>query len=224
MARTFVAASSQRLQYGAALVSSPPFTFATWVYPTTVTGDMTFLEVIDASSNVDFFRLMSRGSASVEAAQRSTAAPTGNIAANSSAGLTDSAWHHVCGVFTSLSSRTVYLNGGSAATNTDTGGAPAGLDLTVIGAHVPTSGATDFVNGRMAESAIWTAALTTAEVNSLALGVSPLLIRPASLLDYWHIFGNDSPELPAWGTAALTLSGSPAKSEGPRIILPVGAL
>ena len=48
------------------------------------------------------------------------------------------------------------------------------------------SGATkqNYCDGSLAEAAIWNAALSDAEVAALATGVSPLLVRPGSLVFY----------------------------------------
>jgi hypothetical protein len=43
---------------------------------------------------------------------------------------------------------------------------------------------TNYLNGSLAEVGIWNAALTAAEVLSLARGMSPSLIRPQSLTIY----------------------------------------
>lgn len=49
-------------------------------------------------------------------------------------------------------------------------------------------------DGKIAEVAIWDAALSAAELAALAKGVSPLLIRPANLKGYWPLWGVGSPE------------------------------
>jgi hypothetical protein len=47
-----------------------------------------------------------------------------------------------------------------------------------------------YFDGKVAEAAIWSAALTDAEVASLGKGVSPRLIRPQSLVFYAPLIRN----------------------------------
>lgn len=49
-------------------------------------------------------------------------------------------------------------------------------------------------DGRIAECAIWLEALTDAELVALSRGVSPFAVRPGSLLHYWPVWGQASPE------------------------------
>lgn len=85
-------------------------------------------------------------------------------------------WSHACAVFTNTTSRTIYLNGGSAATNTQnrTGATPTQIWI----------GSSTFPVARVADCGIWNAALTVAEVASLAKGMTCDKIRPQSLVFY----------------------------------------
>jgi len=93
-------------------------------------------------------------------------------------------WFHAAGVFTSLSSRSVYLNGTSASTaGTIT---QASLTELAIGAQQGPSTGT-YENpwfGNIAEFGIWNVALTAAEISSLSKGMACNLIRPQSLVFY----------------------------------------
>lgn len=65
------------------------------------------------------------------------------------------------------------------------------------------------LDARMADVAIWNAALSPAEVGALAKGVSPLLIRPANLKGYWPLWGASSPEADLSGNGnAATITGT----------------
>jgi hypothetical protein len=90
-------------------------------------------------------------------------------------------WHHACGVFASSASRTGYLDGGGKATGNAsfTHYPPNGL---IIG-RLSTE-ATQHLNGRIAEVGIWNAALTDAEVASLAKGMTCDQVRPQALAFY----------------------------------------
>jgi hypothetical protein len=85
-------------------------------------------------------------------------------------------WHHACLVCESDTSRTVYLDGGGATTNTDT--------RSVTGASVDAFRVGWFLSGlvgSVADVGVWAAALTEGEVRSLSNGVSCRRVRPGSL-------------------------------------------
>ena len=82
-----------------------------------------------------------------------------------------------------------------------------------IGAHTDAS---EFMNGRMAEFAIWERIITSAEVAILADGYSPLFIQNG-LNTYLPLIGNTENELIEGGTVALT---GTSKAVHPRIIYP----
>jgi len=90
---------------------------------------------------------------------------------------------HACGVFTSNTSRTVFLNGGNSATNTNTI-APSGVNAIDIGFR-PNAGVAGLLfDGKLAEVGIWNTALTAAEIASLAKGMTCDKIRPQNLVFY----------------------------------------
>jgi hypothetical protein len=89
--------------------------------------------------------------------------------------------------------------------------APANLDRSAVG-RLMRATAGGAMNGMIAECAWWDAALTDAEVDSLAKGTNPKRVRPSNLLEYVEMIGNLSPEPGLVGGAALTLNG-PVKAE-----------
>ena len=90
-------------------------------------------------------------------------------------------WTHAAGVWSSLSSRTAYINGGSSGTNTSSQNA---ITLTRAQIAANAAAATNRMNGLIAEVGIWNAALTDAEIASLAKGMTCDKIRPQSLVFY----------------------------------------
>ena len=80
------------------------------------------------------------------------------------------------------------------------------------------------MNGRLAEIAIWNAALTDDEVLSLSKGVSPLRVDPQNLVAYWPLYGNGSPE-PNYvrnsTDLALTLINAPPQIDHAPVMAPV---
>lgn len=96
-------------------------------------------------------------------------------------------WIHLCGVFTSASNRSLYVNGSLINTNTNTvGSSNAYTRITIGGNHTQTL----FTNGNIAEVGIWNAALTADEIASLADGMTCDKVRPQSLVFYAPLVRN----------------------------------
>jgi hypothetical protein len=108
--------------------------------------------------------------------------------ASTSGLITPGNWYHGACTY-SNPNLTIYINGVSAAT-------AAGGGLCSGTFYFGTVDTTQrFFPGAMAEFAAWnTIALTATEVLALARGVRPNVIRPASLVGFWPLFGNQSPE------------------------------
>jgi hypothetical protein len=88
-------------------------------------------------------------------------------------------WHHACLSAESDSSRTVFLDGGSSATNTATRNVNAASIVGLRMGWTPNS-----LIGLIAEVGVWNAALTAAEIASLAKGMTCDKVRPQSLVFY----------------------------------------
>ncbi len=102
----------------------------------------------------------------------------GGSTSATSATVNTGAYNAIGGVWVSTTSRTAWLNGTAATTET-TSRTPTGIDQGIIG---NSGGATP--NGPFGELGIWNAALNDNEMISLSKGVSPLLVRPTSLVHY----------------------------------------
>ena len=216
MARTFVAASSQSGAYAGAAATAAPITLACWFKPSNVAGatSKTLMALDDGAGAANFFILRS------VATNGHCAALTQAGGSESAGGAADGVWSHHAGVFASSTSRTAYLDGVAATTDT-TASTPASIANTRLGVLWA---ATQYADGDLAEAAIWTAALDAAEIAALAKGVSPLLIRPQALVAYRPLLGQDSPEPDRWNSRSdLTLANTPAKATHPRLVSPVGA-
>lgn len=96
-----------------------------------------------------------------------------------------SAWYMATGVFTSATSRTVYLNAANATTGTASR-TPSTPTRMLFGAQYAGS-TTANLNGSIAEVAIWDAALTAAEISSIYTTTKAPLIRPANLQIYYPL-------------------------------------
>jgi hypothetical protein len=199
--------STQYLIGGSAPVSAVPLTMACWfIGNSTLTGALMSLGTNGGTAR---YSLVAAGTAGGDPIQAGTT-NSGGTGANgtTSTGFTTGPWYHACGVFASTTSRSAYLNG--AGKGTDTTSITASADRTLIGARINGGTVGAFYTGRVADAAIWNIDLTDAEVASLATGMSPLLIRPQSLVFYAPLYRNfvDYKGMSLTNTAGVTVVDS----------------
>lgn len=195
---------------GSAVLSGPPLTMACWFYSTSAAGNQTLISLGTAGQNNHRFTMLAAGNVAsdpIQAVTRDTAAST----ASSSTGYSANAWQHACAVFAATNDRRAYVNGGSEGTET-TSRTATGMNSTYLGVQQnATIG--NYMIGRIAEAAVWNVALNASEIAALALGVSPLRIRPGNLVAYWPVFGEGSPEPDYVGGFHLTLNNAPTQAD-----------
>jgi len=173
---------NQSLTRASAPVTAVPLTMACWFNPDLL-QDAALCAVESVSTvagNSSWFALFAGltgvvAASTVQNGMQSTAITTATY--------TTGSWNHCCGVFSATNSRTIYLNGSNAVTNT-TNRIPTATPETVIGARRVVSALGSYFNGKIAEFGIWNAALTAQEVASLAKGMTCDKIRPQSLVFY----------------------------------------
>lgn len=221
MARAF----DQTPKYGTnanGIVTAAPFSMSAWCRPTGTTADRYIVTVGDtASDNENMGLYMIATTNKIRAFSRSGGSSS---EAESSAGASSGSWAHAGGVWSAANSRAAYLDGANKGTNA-VSVTPTSIDTCRVGilARSSITSTLCFV-GDLAEVAIWSAALDDAEMAALGKGFCPQLIRPQSLVAYWPILGNLSPEQDRWVSKFdLTLTGSPAKADHTRMFYPTGA-
>jgi hypothetical protein len=184
MAYNFTAASGQYLQapYDAALKNNN-FTLAAWVYPTTanVVRYIIAQKVVtadgDAGANYDLVLL-------ADNTARARLHPNAVAAASSSGTVPTNAWSHVCATYSGSSLR-IYRNGADEGNTSFSSPWGNNNNPLTIGRNPQTSAANRApFDGNLAEVGIWSAALTAAEIASLAKGMTCDKIRPQSLVFY----------------------------------------
>lgn len=224
MARSFAITGPDFLENGSAAVTGVPLTLAARIniasIPPTTTIPYIALSICDANANSRFWIDVHRSPTNYYAEANSSSNGTDSgVAAyqNASAFLFTNEWHNLVGVFSTTSAREVYYdntvgNNHPAATVT-----PAGLDTTRIGAFLYSGGTYGAFDGRIADAAVWNAALTAAEVAQYNLGVSPLLIRPGALVSYWPLHGRATNEEDWVGGRLMTATNTAAYAH-PRTI------
>lgn len=92
-------------------------------------------------------------------------------------------WYHVAGVFASVSSRILYVDGSSYSGSSNISPEPDNLDVIEIGRAADSSPYGE-VDHTIAEAAAWNVALTPIEIGILTKGFSPLFVRPQNLVFY----------------------------------------
>lgn len=127
-------------------------------------------------------------------------------------------WYQGGAAFAANNSRTLYLNGVSEGTNSTSLSGLSGLSATVLG-RLEWSSNIQYFPGLIAEAGVWSVSLGTDEWAMLGAGVSPLLVRPQSLVAYWPLIGRASPEPDLRGGFNLTLTGT-AQADHPRVYYP----
>jgi hypothetical protein len=174
---------------------------ACWYKPSSIANG-TALGIGDLQSTSRYFALGMDGTG------KAFFEPTGATALSTGT-LTNGAWSHIAGVQASASSRSAYLNGtaGSAQTSTVTSASETLEEVTIGGLQLNGT-RTSFAGGEIAECAIWSVALTAAEVLMLSRGVSPLLVRAASLVFYCSCLKAATPEQDIRGGRTLAFGAT----------------
>ena len=217
MSRAFNNDAANYLRIADVPVSSKPFTMACWGYLDDVTADHAMMMIGDADSNAHWL----------------LAASSTNLIAQEDSGVPDSAvlssilsadeWFHAAAVFINDTSRKVYFNGTTSAEQTDNNSGPATVNETTIGVWSDDGVLTAPFEGRLAEAGVWNVALSDSEMEALAAGMSPLMVRPDALKAYWPLFpGEGAGDATDWAGSNPMVEGGTvtATAHPPQIIYP----
>ena len=160
-------------------VTAVPVTIAAFFYPTASgNGAIGYLGV---ATSQDRLQLTYRNSGTIQAyAQGGGSFPS--IETNTTTPL--NTWAHACAVFSSNSSRSIFLNGGNSQTSTAATFSQGAFTSANIFARTAASSVGTFFQGSIAEFGIWNAALTAEEIASLAKGMTCDKVRPQNLVFY----------------------------------------
>ena len=208
MAYNFTAESSQYLTTASAPAIVYPITIACWFKSNLAASTCPIsINANTSRSRINIFILntgaVNAGLSNAGGTAASTTTTT-TAAANT--------WNHAAGVYTSATSRTAYLNGGGSTTNT-TNIAISDFAQIGIGARYSLAWG-GFYNGEVAEVGVWNAALTAAEIASLAKGMSCDKVRPQSLVFYAPLVRDLNDQK---GGLAITNNNSATVANHPRI-------
>lgn len=184
--RTFTAASSMYIEANTP-VTAHPMSLSCWFRTNQVTSAQALVMITFGGANNQANWLYIAAQVAGDPLEAGGWDGITVARARSSASITTGTWYHAGGVFTSFSSRDGYLNGVKASDTTTITNAWA-YNKVLLGRW---DSSTDRFDGDMAEVGVWNVALTDAEMEALAAGLSPLRVRPSALVFY----------LPLWSSA-----------------------
>ena len=204
-------------QYGTSAsvpVSAFPLTLACWFKPENITRGNLLMGILDGGSfNWTGWYLNFGAASAPRYLFASQAANNSFVDIASTTEVVSGTWQHACGVFTSTTSRTVYLDGGSSATGTASNSPNTALpDYLCVGASVRLL-VDNYFDGQLADVAVWSTDLSTSDVAALAKGHSPANVRPDKLVAYYPLIRAFTPIK----GPALTTFNSPTVAVHPRV-------
>src|SRR5262245_60680725 len=169
MGRTFVRASSEFLEHGAAIVSAAPLTFACWFRSDDATVDQALVSTGRTNSSSIYFSLEIHGSATGDPLRAVISDSTSfQSFASTSTGYSANTWHHGCAVYASSTSRAAYIDGGSKGTDTASRTPSISASPASRIARRASTATTVYMSGRIAEVAMWSVDLNDADVLGLS--------------------------------------------------------
>lgn len=217
MARDFDDASSEYLEIDSAPISGHPCTLACWFYLDDQDSDHAFMYIGDKDVNDDWFQLRYDQSSDELRFGVRDVGETNSVSTITPA---SGEWVHIAGAATSATVRKILVNGGDKGTSA-VARSPNNLDRISIG-RMGDSTPSKYMDGRIAEVAVWNTDLTDIEIGILAKGFSPLFIRPQNLVFYAPLIRDE--DLDRVGGLSLTAFNTPTVGEHTRVFYPAPVL
>jgi hypothetical protein len=217
MARLFASASTQYLKVSRAAVTAYPVTQVAWFNAVDQGTPQTLVCLSDDSVDTACQRIyVDESGGTYRTFAQSIEDGGGNEKAQIN-GWTPNVWQHLAGVFRSSTSRSIYLNG-SSASNVNSVTFDAGMNATSIG-FLDRLSPTQYMNGGLAQAALYNAWLSDTDIMRMVKKrLSPLLVRPQSLIAYWALrHGDNADWLGRFGMAAVN---APIDTVSPPIVYP----
>lgn len=219
MARSFNG-SSDYIDCGTGVSSPANLTVLCWVN-TTASADSTYKGIVGRNQNAaGGYRLYAGASGNKFAfyADLVGHGTTGIDPFTMGSAISNGTWYCVGATVDSGSAgMTAYLNGSSAGTMPTSGGLASASSNFIIGQDEQVAGAR-FLNGLVAEVAIWSVVLSTTDIARFANGERAYTINPAHLIGYWPLDGLSSPEPDISGNGNNgTLTGTSKASSDPPV-------
>lgn len=218
MAHGYERASSEYEYMSQAAITGPPMTMAAWFNTTDMDNHQVVMSIANSGSDINYWNIFAAGANPGDHAYSTARDSDGTNFSETTNGYSSGVWHHICGVFAAADDRTIVLDGDWANRGTSAvSRSPSGVNKTAIGVNCRQT-LQWYMNGKIAEAAIWNAGLTEAENAILAKGYSALFVRPQNLIEYWNLFVL-APVSRITGNQ-LTKVGQPSKEPHPGILYP----
>jgi hypothetical protein len=166
-----------------AVLTAGPLTFSAWINVDTTGVSHRILSISSTTGNDRWSLLV--GTTNVITMQVGGSGTFATVSTTNT--VTAGTWHHVAGSWNTTANQPqqVWIDGVKSGPTASNRTPVAGnLNRTLLGSTYVSSALTQYLNGRIAEAAIWDVVLSDAEVSSLAKGFRSDLIRPASLKLY----------------------------------------
>lgn len=210
-ARQFASNANNKLEVGSAITVTLPITLCTWAKFSAVDRQQ-ILMAIETNGSINNYWAIGLNSTGHAFARTYTTGPAESVSAGTISDTTT--YHHICGVFTSSSSRTVYLDNVAATPETSTR-APTGMNRTTIGLAGDSS--LDLF-AKVAHPAMWPVALSAGDISTLYGGAVPSSVQTPN--GYWALTSNTSPEPDSSsGANPLTVTGATYTADEPPLSL-----
>lgn len=204
MSSSFTGTSTSNIRCASTPITAAPLTMACWFYSTNNSAAQVIMSICE-SVDSDRFQLTAFGNlAGKNIACYVEEAGGNDNTCRTSTGYTVNKWHHAAAVYSSSSSRSVFIDGGSKGTGNNTSYVPQGINEILIAARRANGAIGTPFFGLIAEVGIWNVALTDDEVLSLSKGFTPSLIRPQNLRFYNRLIRNQNMDLAQGRTLILS--------------------
>lgn len=201
-----------QMAVNATLRPTLPITVGAWINPDALANAGIYTNNKTDTNHRGVWLALSGGSGDVEAS-------FGDGAGNASSdrrtrvcavGVTTGAWQYISASYRGNTDFSIYRNGVDGGAGTASGsGSGLGYN-TGAGGRSGSYGGSSFLNGRIAEVAVWNVSLSTAEHLALAKGASPFLVRPGSLIQYFPFWFSNSIDLSPQHINATSMAGTAA--------------
>ena len=211
MAYDFTAASSQYLTTTSTPISSGPFTISAFGRIATTGSVKTLVSIESGNSNILYQLYVS--SSQQLSFESHGASGINNILVTSPL-VSVNTFFHAAAVVNSATSRSLILNGSTKTSNAVANIGTTSVNRINIGSRYFSGALGGYQNGLIAEIGIWNAALTDAEIASLAKGMTPDKIRPQNLVFYAPLVRN---LIDQKGGLALTNNNGATVANHPRV-------
>jgi len=189
MARLFDDAASQYLEINQAVIAACPLTIAFWFNSDDVTNNQDALCIAQDDDADRYYSLGPWGNGAGATSVTLFRRKDSTVATATTTSYLANTWHHACAVCAADDDAAMFLDAGGKNTSA-VSVVPTGWDRTRIGSSADSS-PTNYMSGSLADIAVWSAALTDAEVGLLARGIPPVAILPWHLISYWDLVGDD---------------------------------